>query len=78
MQMGNHSFGSKCVGVMLALGLVSPAFAGEVRTVSLEAGSTTTRVEIQLEGKGEYKTISLAGPDRLVVDLPASHAPRNL
>ena len=78
MQMGNPSFGSKCVGVMLALGLVSPAFAGEVRTVSLEAGSTTTRVEIQLEGKGEYKTISLAGPDRLVVDLPASHAARNL
>ena len=78
MQMGNPSFGSKWVGVMLALGLASPVLAGEVRTVSLEAGSTTTRAEIQLEGKGEYKTISLAGPDRLVVDLPASRAARNL
>ena len=78
MQMGNPSFGSKWAGFVLALGLASPVFAGEVRTVSLEAGSTTTRAEIQLEGKGEYKTISLAGPDRLVVDLPASHAARNL
>ena len=50
------------------------ALAGEVRSVSVEAGATGTRAEIQLEGKGEYKTISLAGPDRLVVDLPASSA----
>ena len=78
MQTGKPSFGSKWLGFALALGLASPVFAGEVRTVSLEAGSTTTRAEIQLEGKGEYKTISLAGPDRLVVDLPASHAARNL
>ena len=78
MQMGNPSFGSKWAGFVLALGLASPVIAGEVRTVSLEAGTTTTRAEIQLEGKGEYKTISLAGPDRLVVDLPASHAARNL
>ena len=78
MQTGTSRFVSKWVGAMLALGLVPVASAGEVRQVSLEAGSTHTRVEIQLEGKGQYKTISLAGPDRLVVDLPASHAARNL
>ncbi|MEO6519776.1 MAG: N-acetylmuramoyl-L-alanine amidase, partial [Pseudoxanthomonas sp.] len=44
----------------------------------VETGATGTRAEIQLEGMGAYKTISLAGPARLVVDLPASHAMRGL
>ncbi len=48
--------------------------AGEVRTVSLSQGATGTRAEIELAGNGQYKTLSLKGPDRLVVDLPASHA----
>ncbi|MET1162314.1 MAG: N-acetylmuramoyl-L-alanine amidase [Pseudoxanthomonas sp.] len=55
-----------------------PVRAGEVRGVSVDSGATGTRAEIQLEGKGEYKTISLSAPDRLVVDLPSSTAMRGL
>ena len=66
------------VGLALAAVAVFPAFAGEVRNISIDLGATGTRAEIQLEGKGEYKTISLTGPDRLVVDLPASSAVRGL
>ena len=59
-----------------ALLAVLPAslWAGEVTSVSLAQGATGTRAEIQLAGAGQYKTISLKGPDRLVVDLPASKA----
>lgn len=59
-----------------ALLAVLPAslWAGEVTGVSLAQGATGTRAEIQLAGAGQYKTISLKGPDRLVVDLPASKA----
>ncbi|QLQ28757.1 MAG: AMIN domain-containing protein [Pseudoxanthomonas sp.] len=47
-------------------------WAGEVTGISVNQGSTGTRAEIQLAGAGQYKTLSLQGPDRLVVDLPAS------
>lgn len=78
MHMGIARFGQATVGLALALGIAFPVCAGEVRSVSVDLGATGTRAEIQLEGKGEYKTISLAGPDRLVVDLPASSAVRGL
>jgi len=78
MHKGITRFGSTTVGIALALGVACPVLAGEVRSVSVETGATGTRAEIQLEGKGQYKTLSLAGPDRLVVDLPASTAMRGL
>jgi len=78
MEMGKGSVGCKWVGILLALSALSPVFAGEVSSVSISAGSTGTRAEIMLDGSGEYRTISLAGPDRLVVDLPASRAGRSL
>ncbi len=53
-------------------------WAGEVTGVSLTQGSTGTRAEIQLAGVGQYKTLALKGPDRLVVDLPASKAKAGL
>jgi N-acetylmuramoyl-L-alanine amidase len=52
--------------------------AGEVTAVTVAQGSTGTRAEIQLAGAGEYKTLMLKGPDRLVVDLPASKAKAGL
>ncbi|MFT3755882.1 MAG: N-acetylmuramoyl-L-alanine amidase [Pseudoxanthomonas sp.] len=61
-----------------AFSLIFPAFAGEVGSVSLDQGATGTRAEIRLQGKGEFKTISLHGPERLVVDLPASRAAAGL
>ncbi len=78
MHMGITRFGRNLLGITLVLGAVCPVLAGEVRSVSVETGATGTRAEIQLEGKGAYKTISLAGPARLVVDLPASSAMRGL
>ncbi|HYM85712.1 MAG TPA: AMIN domain-containing protein, partial [Pseudoxanthomonas sp.] len=78
MHKGITHFGRTTAGIALALAAASPLYAGEVRSVSVDTGATGTRAEIQLEGKGEYKTISLAGPDRLVVDLPASSAMRGL
>lgn len=65
-------------GLALALSWAGPALAGEVTTVQLGTGATGTRAEIQLQGKGEFKTLALHGPERLVVDLPASSAARNL
>jgi len=53
-------------------------WAGEVTGISVNQGSTGTRAEIQLAGAGQYKTLSLKGPDRLVVDLPASKAKAGL
>lgn len=52
--------------------------AGEVTGVTLAQGSTGTRAEIQLAGTGQYRTLALKGPDRLVVDLPASTAKTGL
>ncbi|WP_246191930.1 N-acetylmuramoyl-L-alanine amidase [Pseudoxanthomonas sangjuensis] len=58
----------------LLLAPVFPAAAGQVSGIAVEQGATGTRAEIRLQGKGEYKTLSLHGPERLVVDLPASSA----
>jgi len=63
------------VGLCLASAL---SWAGEVRQVAVETGATGTRAEISLAGSGGYKTLSLAGPNRLVVDFPDSSAIRNL
>ncbi|QSX75513.1 N-acetylmuramoyl-L-alanine amidase [Lysobacter arenosi] len=53
------------------------AHASEIKGLELSAGATGTRAEIALDGAGEFKVISLKGPDRLVVDLPASSLARN-
>ncbi|WP_434212025.1 N-acetylmuramoyl-L-alanine amidase [[Pseudomonas] boreopolis] len=77
MSLGNRQF----IVLALAASLGAAGFgvdAGEIRGVSLSSGSTGTRAEIQLAGSGGYKTISLAGPNRLVVDFPDSAAARGL
>ncbi len=50
------------------------AHAAEIRAVDLHSGPTGTRAELQVDREAEYRLISLANPDRLVVDLPASRA----
>ncbi len=78
MHKGITRFFPISAGILLAAVVAPPVYAGEVRSVRVDTGATGTRAEIQLDGTGEYKTISLAGPDRLVVDLPASSAARSL
>jgi len=48
------------------------AHAGELRGLRLDSGPTGTRAELRLDGEAGYELISLAGPDRLVVDLAGS------
>jgi len=67
---------SACVAGLCLAG--ASAWAGEIRSVAVQAGATGTRAEIQLAGGGSYKTLSLAGPNRLVVDFPDSTAVRGL
>ncbi|WP_329849696.1 N-acetylmuramoyl-L-alanine amidase [Stenotrophomonas pavanii] len=76
MRPGNRLI-AICAAVGLGLASVS-AWAGEVRQVLLNTGATGTRAEISLVGSGGYKTLSLASPNRLVVDFPDSSAIRNL
>ena len=64
--------------VLAALSLAGSAWAGQVRSLVLELGATGTRAEVALQGTGQYKTLSLAGPDRLVLDLSDSQAARGL
>lgn len=46
------------------------ARAGEIKDLAVSEGPTGTRAELRLDAVGPYSTLSLAGPDRLVVDLP--------
>ncbi|ALN62316.1 N-acetylmuramoyl-L-alanine amidase family protein [Lysobacter antibioticus] len=48
------------------------AHASEIKGLELRSGATGTRAEIALDKNADYKVLSLKGPDRLVVDLPAS------
>lgn len=45
------------------------AHASEIKGLQLDTGATGTRAEIELDSQADYKVISLAGPDRLVLDL---------
>ncbi len=78
MTTGNRLFTSSVVAAGLCLAASFSAWAGEIRGVSLHTGATGTRAEIQLAGGGSYKTLSLAGPNRLVIDFPDSSAVRGL
>ncbi|UHQ25211.1 N-acetylmuramoyl-L-alanine amidase [Lysobacter sp. 5GHs7-4] len=54
------------------------AHSSEIKGLELGSGATGTRAEIALDGSGEFKLISLKGPDRLAVDLPASSLAKGL
>ncbi|MET0327541.1 MAG: N-acetylmuramoyl-L-alanine amidase [Luteimonas sp.] len=48
------------------------AYGAELRGVDVRTGATGTRAELKLDARAEYSVISLANPDRLVVDLPGT------
>ncbi|HZX76495.1 N-acetylmuramoyl-L-alanine amidase [Lysobacter sp.] len=52
--------------------------ASEIKGLQLSSGATGTRAEIALDRTSEYKVISLKGPDRLVIDMPASSLARGV
>ena len=58
--------------VLAALLCCGAAWAGQVNAVGLEQGATGTRAEIQLQGAGQYRTLSLtARPETVCRDLQA-------
>ena len=48
------------------------AHASEINGLRVDSGATGTRAEIALDQTTEFKLIRLSGPERLVVDLPAT------
>ena len=52
--------------------------ASEIKGLQLASGATGTRAEIALDRDAVFNVISLKGPDRLVVDLPASSLAKGL
>jgi N-acetylmuramoyl-L-alanine amidase len=67
------------LGMTLLLALAwNLVHASEINGLQLDTGATGTRAEISLNQAAEFKVISLTGPDRLVVDLPASQLARGV
>jgi N-acetylmuramoyl-L-alanine amidase len=69
--------------VLLGMALVSAlawnlAHASEINGLQLSDGATGTRAEIALDRAVDFKLIRLADPERLVVDLPATHIRKGL
>ncbi|MBB4593246.1 N-acetylmuramoyl-L-alanine amidase [Xanthomonas cannabis] len=77
MTPGIRQFSRAALTASLSLAVFA-AWAGEIKGVGVSTGATGTRAEIQLAGSGGFKTLSLANPNRLVVDFPDSAAARGL
>jgi len=58
-------------GFFLACAIVR---ANEIRAINLQTQASGTRAEIHLATAGDYRMMTLTGPDRLVVDFPDSRA----
>ena len=54
------------------------AHANEISHLALSEGPTSTRAELQLKDEAAFRTLSLANPDRFVVDLPDTAAGTHL
>ena len=79
MRVKGYTLQQFLLGAALVFALAwNLAHASEIKGLVLEQGATGTRAELLLDGPAEYTTLSLSGPDRLVVDLPASALARNL
>jgi N-acetylmuramoyl-L-alanine amidase len=63
-------FREAIVGCLVALGLSSPALAGELRSLVLTATADSAQLTLDLTGLSGQKLFTLDGPDRAVIDLP--------
>lgn len=73
MRVKGATFQKFLLGLALLSALVwNLAHASEISSLHLNAGATGTRAEIALDGATEFNVIRLAGPERLVVDLPGA------
>lgn len=61
------------LGLALLAGVLwNLAHASEIKDLRVSTGATGTRAEIRLDAESAFQVISLANPDRLVVDLPGA------
>jgi N-acetylmuramoyl-L-alanine amidase len=73
MRVSGATFQKFLLGMALLSALAwNLAHASEINGLQLSSGATGTRAEIALDQTAEFKVIRLSGPDRLVVDLPAT------
>jgi N-acetylmuramoyl-L-alanine amidase len=64
---------SQCaVGLLLAVGLLQPALAVDVRNVRLWAEPDNTRVVVDLSGRVQHSLSVLHNPERVVLDVPGA------
>jgi N-acetylmuramoyl-L-alanine amidase len=78
MRARGLNFQQLLLGAALIAALVwNLAQASEIKGLQLDTGATGTRAELRLDREAEFKVISLANPDRLVVDLPGSSLARD-
>ena len=67
------------LGLALLAGVLwNLAHAGEIKDLRVASGATGTRAEIRLDSEAQFQVISLANPDRLVIDLPGSRFGRGV
>lgn len=67
------------LGLALLAGVLwNLAHASEIKDLRVTAGATGTRAEIRLDTRSDFQVLSLAGPDRLVVDLPGTQLGRGV
>lgn len=77
MRVRGARFQEILLGLALLAGLVwNVARASEVNALRVSDGATGTRAELVLAREAEFKVISLANPDRLVIDLPGASLSR--
>src|SRR4249919_3043538 len=73
MRVSGATFQKFLLGMALLSALAwNLVHASEINGLQLSSGATGTRAEIALDQTAEFKLIRLSGPDRLVVDLPAT------
>ena len=74
-----RTVGSAMLLLALVLVLVAgPVFSSEITGLRVDAGAAGTRAEVLLDGAADYSLLTLAGPDRLVLDLPGVALPKHL
>jgi N-acetylmuramoyl-L-alanine amidase len=60
-------------GLLLAILLLEPAVAVDVRAIRLWAGPDNTRVVVDLSGTAQHSVLLLHKPERVVVDVSGAH-----
>jgi N-acetylmuramoyl-L-alanine amidase len=60
-------------GLLLAILLLQPAHAVDVRAIRLWAGPDSTRVVVDLSGTAQHSLLLLHNPERVVLDVSGAH-----